>query len=92
MDKCYIGDVQANLMCGSFGKLWFVGRLLAIVALCEFWNALYETLMVICNSPMDVMDALLFCFHSRNQFGWDLNRIFTKWMVEIQQDNIKTFV
>jgi hypothetical protein len=57
-------------MCGSFGKLWFVGRLLAIVALCEFWNTLFETLMVKYNLPMDVMHVLLYCF-SRNQFGWE---------------------
>lgn len=71
MDKCYIGDVQANLMRGSFAKLWFVGRLLTIVALCEFWNAFFKTLMVKCNSPMDVMHAFFYFFHSRNQFGWE---------------------
>jgi hypothetical protein len=57
-------------MCGSFGKLLFVGRLLPIVALCEFWNGFFKTLMVKCNSPMDVMHALLI-FFSRNQFGWE---------------------
>jgi hypothetical protein len=47
-------------MCGSFEKMWFVVRLLAIVVVCEFSNALFETLMVKCNSPTDTMHAFLF--------------------------------
>jgi hypothetical protein len=65
-------------MCGSFGKLWFVGRLRAIVALCEFWNAFFETLMVKCNSPMDAMHALLFFFTLKINLGGSPNPIFTK--------------
>jgi hypothetical protein len=65
-------------MCGSFEKMWFVGRLLAIVAVCEFSHALFETLMVKCNSPMDAMHAFLFFFTLEINLGGSPNPIFTK--------------